>query len=360
MHFSFNKKKNYFIVFISMCLIISFAIKSILSILFLVICIFSSFNRKKLINKKYILFTIIIIISFIIYWSTQILLEFNLINFLINKSNIMWIRDESIKFVDKNYNKEGVKSLLLLMLFNKKTKLGWEIYKQLKFISVCHIIVISGFHLNVIISLFNKVLKNKYLSTIINFIILFFISLFLNFSDGVTRVFIMWIITILDKDNRVNQFEKLTLSAIIYLFLFPKKLFSFSFQMSYLATFTILYIGKIYKKKFLNDLLVNFTINVYLYPIISKINNTFSLWSFVYSFLFSWIYLFDFISFLFFFIPGIEYFYTLNYFITEFSIRSFIELNIVIKTQQLNCYFEIFYYLIIFYISWVIYKLKGI
>ena len=360
MHFLFNSRKYYFIFLISICLLISFSTWNIFSILFLMIAIFCSLNKNILMSKKHILPLFIILVSFVLFWFLQYTFDFNLINFIINKTRIMEIRNYSIEYIKNKYQNDNVESLLLLMLFNEKTEQGWMIYNNLKSISVCHIIVISGLHLNLLVVIINKIFRNKYLTTIINFIVLIVISIFLNFSIGAIRVFLMWIITVIDRRKILNQFEKLTLSAIIVLFLDPTKLFSFGFQMSYLATFSIFYINKIYRKKFAKDLLVNLTVNIYLYPMISKMSNTFSLWSFLYSYLFSWIYLFNFICFLFFYIPGIEYFYLANYYITEFSIQVFIQINVSINVFEMNKYTTIIYYLISYYSSWIIYKFKKI
>lgn len=354
----FYNKNIYFILFISISLIITFTTKSLFSILFVAIAIFCSFSKRKFKNKKNILFLFIILLFFVLYWIIQIIYEFDVFDFILKNSKVTKLREWSINYIESSYARNGVKSLLLLMLFNEKTKLGWQIYNQLKLISVCHIIVISGFHLNLLITLINKIFRNKYINFTLNFFILFTISIFLDFSIGVIRVFLIYVISIIDRKKNLNNFEKLILSAIIILFFKPRTLFSYSFQMSYLATFSILYINKIYKKKFLKDLLINFTINIYLYPIISKMNKCFSLWSFIYSFLFSWIYLFNFILFLFFYIPGIEDLYLVNYFITEFSIKVFIQLNIVINRRDIDNFLVVIYYLVIFYFSWIIYKFK--
>lgn len=360
MHFSSENKNTYFLGLICIMFLISFLGKNILSILFLVILIFLCFKRSILRNYRQKIIILFFLIIFLLYWYIQSYFDINFINFLIDKSKIKYLRSLSINFIKENYTRDGVKSIVLLMLFNEKTKGGWEIYNQLKLISVCHIVVISGLHLNLLIKLNNKIIKDKHISYIFNSLVLFIICIFLNFSIGSVRVFLMYIIFIFDRRNKLDQLERLMLSATILLFLKPLALFSFGFQMSYLATFAILYVNKIYHKKFLKDLLINFTINIYIMPMLSKMSKTFSLWSFIYSYMFSWIYLIDFICFLFFFIPGIENVYLVNYFITEFSIKSFIQINLIIDIHRIEGYYELIYYAVVFCISWLIYKFKKI
>lgn len=361
MHFFYSNNKSRLSFFILMFFIffIFFLNKSIFLLLPLSILFYLNFNKKlNVLNFKNITIISFTLILFFLFHFLQYKFNFNLLKEFINITKIRNLRNLAVQYININYKNSDISDLVKLILFNIKTGFGITLYNNLKLLSVAHIIVVSGLHLNFLINFINFIFRKKIITVPINILSLFIVSSFLNFSISSIRVTLTYIISLYPKMKDKSEFTKVWLSAVIIIFFGPNQIFNLGFQMSFLSTIAILLVCRIYKKAFLKNLLINFSVNVYIFPLIIKITNKFSLWSFLYSLLFSWIYIFNFFSFLFFAIPGIENLYIANLWITKNSMHIFLYFNVSINLKEMKASFILIYYLIIFYFSYIICKFK--
>ncbi|MEN8906935.1 MAG: ComEC/Rec2 family competence protein, partial [Clostridiales bacterium] len=155
------------------------------------------------------------------------------------------LRNNVMKFITKNYkNKEA--ALLLGMIIGDDSKQSLEMVEEFRESGLSHIIVASGANLLYIIIplvfIFKKLkIKSKY-SNIIIISILFIYLLVTGFEPSIVRAFIMAVVLLLSKTIK-KDYDPITgiaFAAIIVLIGNPYVLFNIGFQLSYLATLSII------------------------------------------------------------------------------------------------------------------------
>ena len=139
-------------------------------------------------------------------------------------------------------------------ILGEKAELEDEMNEMFKYTGLAHLIVISGLHIGLIMLVFIKVFekigvsyKAKY---IITWVLLTVYSIIVGFSISVLRSYLMGTIMILSKllfeenDSRKSFF----ISMIIVLIISPYAFFDISFQLSYGAVGSILFVVPIIEK----------------------------------------------------------------------------------------------------------------
>lgn len=192
---------------------------------------------------------------------------------------------------DSSYQLKRVFKAVILgenQLLNKTLK------STFSYLGISHILALSGFHMGIIISIFTLIIRNFNTSKIKrNMILLFFLTLYylgITHSPSLNRAYFMCVIFLLGNIFYENTelVKSLTLSYIISLFIFPIALKNISFKLSYSAVFiigTIFPIVKIQcqKKgiKIPNSILLIFTLQLFLMPIVLNEFGTIQILSFI-------------------------------------------------------------------------------
>ncbi len=169
--------------------------------------------------------------------------------------------DEKISIRAKmmNYLLEGPDfyiKYISLILIGKKNDLNKDLYEKIKYISVLHLFVISGFHINllmiIILFIFKKIKIKKTIGQFIGFLIIFIYLYFLDFPISSLRAFLFLIFCFINRELLNNKFEKIDILSFVMLILFvynPFVVFSLSFVFTFLITFSILFIIDVKNKK---------------------------------------------------------------------------------------------------------------
>ena len=180
-------------------------------------------------------------------------------------------------------------SYLNLLLFNNKSDEIIDLYDGLVRISAIQLFVISGFHINLIYNVINKVLKRftKKDDNIFIFILLFIYEYLLNFSLSSLRAYLSLLFNKLNKRHKLgfNNLNINSLIGILFLIIRPKTLFMTSFQLSISIILALNIISNINNKEKKGLVfIIPFLISL---PIIINMNNNIGLLNIFMNFLFT-------------------------------------------------------------------------
>lgn len=171
--------------------------------------------------------------------------------FIANKVQIKLIQTTpSLKQNVLNYFLDGPKfysQYLPLTLLGYKIDWNQEIYQKLQSVSLIHLFVISGFHINLWIFILVKIanafkIQNKYFYLIIPLILLPYLWL-IGFPISAMRAYLLSYLLIFNKYCWNNKYDQINLLAITMLTTFlinPYIIISMSFLLSFLITYSIL------------------------------------------------------------------------------------------------------------------------
>ena len=169
------------------------------------------------------------------------------------KSNIY--RKKLLDILDKIFIDEySLSAFAKAAILGEKAGIENEFNEMFKNTGLSHLIVISGLHIGLIIIIFLKIFENVIFSYrlkyIFTWILLTIYCLIVGFSVSVLRTYITGSIMVLAKIFFEEQDSKksLLISMIITLVLMPYSIFDISFQLSYGAVISILFIFPIFEK----------------------------------------------------------------------------------------------------------------
>ncbi|MGL5246343.1 MAG: ComEC/Rec2 family competence protein [Mycoplasmoidaceae bacterium] len=338
-----NSKIDYFWILFFIKTILMFYIFPIIApILLLFVLAYMIFYKIDLKNKL-----IAISIAFLIYFSL-----------LFNKHTKIYfgdwidsmfsfsIRDWTINFIKNNYSDKS-ESLILLMGFGIKKNDNFNIYEIFITLSISHLIIVSGYHLSFLSRFFKKIFKNYYLRISVLVIFMLIINYNLDFNFGILRSSI-FLLLMSNPNKKNNPLHMLSFSGIIILFFCPLSLTNFSFLMSYIATYLLIVIT--YKK---DNKIIKFAspifINILLLPIISQFSEHISITGILFSFFYSSIfcYLFLFSTFCFWFI-NLDFIFSWFYDALYFLLDTFLNFNFKIEIFNWSIIMITIFYMIFF------------
>lgn len=177
------------------------------------------------------------------------------------------------KFADniRNYVKSTVTSvadgdtagLLIALTTGNKSMLTDNFIANVRTTGISHVIVISGMHLSIIMSviflLLDKLFYNKYIRSLVSFLTVLIISAVCGFTMSITRAGVMFIIAgLAPVFNRENDLLNSLFTAITaVLIATPFAIFNISFQLSILATLAIVWVLPFYMQIFTERFNVN-------------------------------------------------------------------------------------------------------
>ncbi|MGE4554895.1 MAG: ComEC/Rec2 family competence protein [Candidatus Paceibacterota bacterium] len=175
------------------------------------------------------------------------------------------------KFIENQFSlffTPSQKEILLSLFFGAKDNLSYSLKQKFQKVGLSHIVAVSGFHLSFLNKGLFFVLEDllflrKYLVFIFIFIFDLFFALMANFSPSVIRSLVMAFLAILASLNYRFYYPTnvLLFSLILMIFLNPSIFFDIGFQLSFLATFGILYLYPFFEKLFLKENEENFSMN---------------------------------------------------------------------------------------------------
>ena len=143
-----------------------------------------------------------------------------------------------------------------LTLLGYRVDANQEIYTKLKTISIIHLFVISGFHINLWIFILIKIsqklqIKNKYYYLFLPCLLLPYLWL-VNFNISAVRAFLLSYFLIINKyffNDKYDRINLLALTMLIVVLFNPYMVYSLSFLLSFLITYSIFLTLKGCKKK---------------------------------------------------------------------------------------------------------------
>lgn len=192
-----------------------------------------------------------------------------------NKWSFFWsIRYKAISYINSIYKNKSSADFINLILFNYKDSYSNEIYQKMIQLSIVHLFIISGLHINFLFSLIKKLFfkKEKYwfINNFINVLICIIYSYFLNFSIAILRIMINCIIKLINK--KLTWITTNSISGILILFIFPKEVINYGFLMSFLCVITIGLVINNNLNKLVKAIIINFFCILITLPIIIEIN----------------------------------------------------------------------------------------
>ena len=188
-----------------------------------------------------------------------------------NPSNLLtaWafdLRNEFENTIDQNIRGKQENAITKALMLGIRDGLDNDIKKSYSASGAMHVLAVSGLHVGILIVILGFILRplnrtkyGKYISGLIQLIVLWMFALLAGFSPSILRAVTMFSILIIGKlvSERPNVYNSLALSAFVLLVYNPNFLFSVGFQLSYLAVIGIVYIYPIiYNAWFFNSWLL--------------------------------------------------------------------------------------------------------
>lgn len=257
--------------------------------------------------KKIRIINLIIIICIIMLFTVLISGIFNrnsiyLLNKYIDKRipNFYYLRSLAIQQIINNNSNKYVSSYINMILFSEKNQYAYEIYNITKQLSISHLFIISGLHINILNIIINCLLswkiKNKKNLLIINLFISIFFLYLLKFAISIIRIFLNSIIKL--STNRFDNLSVNCLSGIIFLFIFKNDVTNYGFMMSYFCTLIILILIEINPNKIFLSISINLACILISVPFIANMNEKINIYSFFYNYMYNWMIIVEYLWFL--------------------------------------------------------------
>lgn len=341
--FTESSQINYFWILFFVKTILMFYIFPEATPIMLLFVLGYMFFYKIDLKNKVLAITIAFLIYFSLFFNKHMKIYLgNLIDSIFSFS----IRDWTIDFIRNNYSEKS-ETIILLIGFGIKQSEYSDIYQIFITLSISHLIVVSGYHLSFLSKFIKKIIKNYYLRIAVLILFLIIVNYNLDFNFGILRSSI-FLLLMTNPNKKKNPIQMLSISGIIILFFCPLALVSFSFLMSYIATFFLIVVS--YKKE---NKIIQFAspifINILLLPIISQFSEHISitgiLFSFFYSSLFCYLFLFS--TFFFWFI-GFDFIFIVLYDVLYFLLNTFLSFNFKIEVIDWNIIILIIFYMLFF------------
>ena len=269
-------------------------------------------------------------------------------------SNIRFFFWSLKKRIFSNINKnlpEPTNGLVKAIVLGSKSQLLPELKDRLEKQGLAHVLTVSGLHLGILIYFLKYCLEKIRLKKVfINFILsifLFFYLFIISFPISALRSALMLVFVFFSKKGIKKRFFNVFCLMLIFS---PKLLFNISFQLSFLAVFSIIYflpilnnnlakifivVGKgrfFYKSKIISILNLSLAVNMVLWPLVVYYFSYYNYLSFLYNL---------------FIVPVLPFFLTLSFFaiiLPIFKVVPFYLLYVIGNYINLFSYLNIGYF----------------
>lgn len=259
---------------------------------------------------------------------------------------ILKLRVGFLKRVENRFNKGLTKrngSLIKSIILGKNRYLEEEDIETFRDLGLAHILAVSGLHIGILAGFFNLTFRKlglgKELNVFLTLLILWGYALAIGALSSVLRANIMFSFLLISKviHEPYDSINTLGLAAFILLIYNPLYIFSLGFQLSFLATFFLLYLGRRLRSLFSYSVSGILAVQIGLLPLQAYYFNKLPLLSFVANLLVVPIFSFTLmLSFLLLIFPS-----RLNYIIKAMGIIIDILLNLQFKFMEILYNFPI-------------------
>lgn len=196
-------------------------------------------------------------------------------------------------FISNYYNRNFKYSgFIKALVIGSKNSLNLELKENISKIGISHLFVVSGLHVGIIVTIFDKVLtiiklqeqKKKYI--IIPFLILYLTIT--KFSVSVLRVTLAYILKSFLK-SKYTPLDKMSINIMLVLLINPFYIYTYSFILTYLISSMIIIISPTLPLKksilvyILNTIIISLFSIIITLPIIININSEVNLLSILYN-----------------------------------------------------------------------------
>ena len=267
-----------------------------------------------------------------------------------NCSNFYYVRSLATQQITNKNPGLYVGSYINMILFGEKNKYAYEIYNLTKDLSISHLFVVSGLHINILSLLISKLLmwkiKNKRIVLVIDLLISLVFLYFLRFAISIIRIFLNSIIKLVS--NKLDNMSVNCLSGIIFLFIFKNDVINYGFMMSYFCTLGILFLLEISTNKVFLSISINALCILITVPFVANMNKRINIYAFFYNYIYSGMIIVQYIWFLCFgwfgfstFINSLMVIETLKLININWNLSVFIDLrwwNPLLSTLYLSSY----------------------
>ena len=162
------------------------------------------------------------------------------------------------------------------LIIGDRSEMSQEAKRAYERLGITHLFAISGLHVSIFTFLLRELLLRLSVRHEIVFFLLFFmLPLYAVIAGGAPSVwravFMTNILLVAIHTKKIRVDDALGLSAIVYMLFVPESIYHVGFQLSYLATATIIYSAHILKqfhKRWLQGLAITILTQLTLYPII--------------------------------------------------------------------------------------------
>ncbi|WP_353096101.1 DNA internalization-related competence protein ComEC/Rec2 [Tissierella praeacuta] len=150
------------------------------------------------------------------------------------------------KLFDNNLSKEN-SSMMKSIILGEYSYLEEEYVEKYRSLGLAHILAVSGLHIGIIAGFLNYILSNlgikRRLNIIITLSIIWFYGYLIGFPPSLLRANIMFSIVFYGESLRkpYDSINALFFAMFILLIINPMWIFSLGFQLSFMATFSIIY-----------------------------------------------------------------------------------------------------------------------
>ncbi|MTI70495.1 MAG: DNA internalization-related competence protein ComEC/Rec2 [Firmicutes bacterium] len=180
------------------------------------------------------------------------ILEKRKLNYL--EKSVYSFKERTKKTFDDLLNQK-FSSIIKAIILGDSSYLEVSKLKEFRSLGIAHVLAVSGLHIGIVYGLFFYLfrilrMKNK-INIIITLSILWFYGLIIGFPASVLRALVMFSILMLSKviHSRYDALNGLFFSCLILLIYNPLWLFSIGFQLSFIATLSLILLNKPIKKK---------------------------------------------------------------------------------------------------------------
>lgn len=158
-----------------------------------------------------------------------------------------FLHDKLTEFIDGRYKGEAGKFVSYL-LFNKKDPSLYPIINNFRMLSLSHLLVVSGLHLNMVDKVLSKLSKKipyRWIKNLIGLSGLFSYAWATGFAIPATRVFSEKVIVAMKKQDSGSSISNWAQTVWLSFVFFPNSIYTYSFLLSYLYSLSFRMIDKL-------------------------------------------------------------------------------------------------------------------
>lgn len=277
----------------------SIANKFYFYLLYLILLIVILAIQKSKLLVIFLIFSIWLIFSCLIIFNNY-LENINKINSLLEKTNFYSLRKIATNYISSIYNNNITSNYINMLIFNDKSDLINNFYNNVKNLSIVHLFVVSGLHINflglILHKLFFKKVKNKRIILSFDLIFCLFYGYLLAFSISILRIIVNIFIKLININ--INQEKINYISALVIIFVLPGEILSYGYFMSYFCSIGVVHLYKNIKNKLFLAVFINFYCILVTLPFIANMNKKINVFAFFYNYMYSFIVIFHYFWFI--------------------------------------------------------------